>query len=99
MLYEVITQYGLCVDFGDCTPPAGSADLTDKAKQDHPVVWVSVVQAAAYCEWIGRRLPTELEWERAARGPASNDRLWPWGEDPITADRANIFTADYEPVV
>ncbi len=97
--YEVTNrQYGLCVDFGDCTPPAGSADLTDKAKQDHPVVWVSVVQAAAYCEWIGRRLPTELEWERAARGPASNDRLWPWGEDPITADRANIFTADYEPV-
>jgi formylglycine-generating enzyme required for sulfatase activity len=62
-----------------CPAPAGPADL--------PVVNVTVAQARAYAQWKGKRLPTALEWERAARGIDGN--RFPWGdaEDP---SRANV---------
>jgi formylglycine-generating enzyme required for sulfatase activity len=90
-------QYRLCLEAGGCkTPPTDQKFFSDPQFADHPVVFVKIKQAAEYCAWLDRRLPTEQEWEFAARG--TSDRPWPWASaGGPTPDRANLFITDPMP--
>ena len=63
-----------------------------------PVTNVSSQQAQAFCEWIGGRLPTEIEWESAVRGPQDRGYPLPWGSDTPSRDRCQIFYGELGPV-
>jgi formylglycine-generating enzyme required for sulfatase activity len=87
-----VGQYQRCVEAGVCEKPAGWTDR-EMPELDLPVVNVSWFDAETYCKWAGARMPTEAQWEYAARGPES--RVFPWG-DEFDRTRLNYCNAGCE---
>jgi formylglycine-generating enzyme required for sulfatase activity len=85
-------MYAKCVEAGKCKPPHDIKSAThpdyysNSLYADYPVINVNWDQADTYCKWAGRSLPTEAQWEKAARG--TDSRTFPWGEG-IDCQKAN----------
>lgn len=84
-------QYELCVQAQVCEAPLFARPVDVQAMQAHPVVYVTLYQAVAYCNWVGRRVPTSAEWELAARG--LNGRAWPWQGSAAPSDDRGQFVS------
>ena len=83
-------EYGRCVAAGRCTPIDGRAwnGIAEPDLPNLPASGVDWDQADAFCKWRGARLPTEVEWEKAARGP--DGARYPWGDGEPPCLRANV---------
>lgn len=95
-VFEVTNvQYAECVAADGCLPPNATASQSrhnyfeNPEYANFPVINVKWEQAQAYCSWAGKRLPTEAEWELAARG--STPKAYAWGDDTPDCTKANIY--------
>jgi len=86
-------MYRLCVEAGGCSEPQQTGSMTRSTYYnnpdfgEYPVIFVTWDAASGYCEWAGGRLPSEAEWEKAARG--GDGRLFAWGNEPADGTRVN----------
>ncbi len=82
-----VAMYRQCVEAGGCTAPepGGGCNWGEEGRDLHPANCTDWFQAKAYCAWAGKQLPTEAQWEKAARGV--DGRIWPWGNDTPTCER------------
>ena len=81
------TRYKECLEAGGCELTAGTGELLNRPVWDeHPMMDINWYDAQEYCEWRGGSLPTEAQWEKAARG--TDERRYPWGNEPVTCERA-----------
>ena len=103
-VYEVTNaRYMQCVEAGVCSEPSSKSSYTQEAYygnpdfSDFPVGNVDWEQAKIYCEWRGARLPTEAEWEKAARGGLIG-KLYPWGDQEPDCSQANLSGCSEDPL-
>lgn len=94
--YEVTNaQYADCVAAGTCQAPVSTSSSSaasyygNHAYDDYPVIYVDWSRANSYCTWLGARLPTEAEWEKAAKGPSPEQKEYPWGDTAPTCSDTN----------